>query len=180
MAELLPVIDTERLRLRALETTDADDMAANMTPAVTRWLSSWPSPLSREAALARIERSRAAIRTGGYAFYALTRRSDGRMIGGLGGGLRPDDRRRMEISYHLAEDCHGQGYMREAASAAMPVLWRLIPAEVMEAGAQLENQASFAVMAALGMTPADERLVYSSVRERYEPTQFFELRRPGS
>ena len=27
MTELLPVIDTERLRLRALETTDADDMA---------------------------------------------------------------------------------------------------------------------------------------------------------
>ncbi|WP_293405004.1 GNAT family N-acetyltransferase [Phenylobacterium sp.] len=65
MTELLPVIDTERLRLRALETTDADDMAANMTPAVTRWLSSWPSPLSREAALARIERSRAAIQAGG-------------------------------------------------------------------------------------------------------------------
>ena len=56
MTELLPVIDTERLRLRALETTDADDMAANMTPAVTRWLSSWPSPLSRDAALARIRR----------------------------------------------------------------------------------------------------------------------------
>lgn len=50
----------------------------------------------------------------------------------------------------------------------------------MEAGAQVENQASFAVMAALGMTPADERMVYSSVRERQEPTQFFELRRPVS
>jgi len=86
----------------------------------------------------------------------------------------------MEISYHLAEDCQGQGYMREAKAAAMPVLWRLIPAEVMEAGAQLENQASFSVMAALGMTPADERLVYSSVRDRHEPTRFFELRRPRS
>lgn len=177
MSELLPIIETERLRLRALEPSDADDMAANMTPAVARWLASWPSPMSRDAALARIERSRAAIASGGYAFYALTRRADGRMIGGFGGGLTPQDPRRMEISYHLAEDCHGQGLMREATSAAVPMLWRLLPAEVMEAGAQIGNEASFKVMKALGMTPVGERLVYSPVRDRQEPTLFYELRR---
>lgn len=179
MSELLPVIETERLRLRALEASDADDMAANMTPAVADWLASWPSPMSREAALARIERSRAAIRAGGYAYYALIRRADGRMIGGFGGGLVPEDHRRMEISYHLAEDCHGQGLMREASLAAVPMLWRLLPADVMEAGAQLGNEASFRVMQAMGMTPSEERLVYSSVRDRHEPTMFYELRRPG-
>ena len=36
MSELLPVIETERLRLRALESADADDMAAKMTPAGQR------------------------------------------------------------------------------------------------------------------------------------------------
>lgn len=179
MTELLPVIETERLRLRALEPADADDMAANMTPAVTRWLASWPCPMSREDALARIERSRAAIRAGGYAFYALVRRADGRMIGGFGGGLVREDPRRMEISYHLAEDCHGQGFMREATNAAIPALWRLLPAETMEAGAQLGNEASFKVMKALGMTPVGERLVYAPVRSRHEPTMFYELRRPG-
>jgi ribosomal-protein-alanine N-acetyltransferase len=179
MSELLPVIETERLRLRALDPRDADDMAANMTPAVAAWLASWPSPMSREAALARIEHSRAAIGTGGYAYYALIRRRDDRMIGGFGGGLVPEDRSRMEISYHLAEDCHGQGLMREATLAAVPMLWRLLPAQVMQAGAQVGNEASFKVMRALGMTPADERLVYSSVRDRHEPTMFYELRRPG-
>lgn len=178
MSELLPVIETERLTLRALELSDAGDMAANMTPAVTAWLASWPSPMSREEALARIQRSRAAIRAGGYAYYALIRRADGRMIGGFGGGLVPEDRGRMEISYHLAEDCHGQGLMREATSAAVPMLWRLLPAQVMEAGAQLGNEASFKVMRAMGMTPAGERLVYSSVRDRHEATLFYELRRP--
>ena len=107
MAELLPVIDTARLTLRALELGDADDMAANMTPGVTRWLASWPSPMSREEALARIDRSRRAIQAGGCAFYALTRRTDGRMIGGFGGALVAEAPGRMEISYHLAEDCQG-------------------------------------------------------------------------
>ncbi len=178
MTELLPIIETERLRLRALEPRDAEDMAANITPAVARWMASWPSPMSREAALARIERSRAAIGGGGDAYYALIRRVDGRMIGGFGGGLTAEDPRRMEISYHLAENCHGQGLMREAATAAVPMLWRLLPAEVMEAGAQIGNGASFKVMKTLGMTPAGERLVYSSTRDRHEPTLFYELRRP--
>lgn len=179
MIELLPVIDTERLTLRALELLDAGDMAANMTPAVTRWLASWPCPMSQEDAIARIERSRAAIRAGGYAFYALVRRSDGRMVGGFGGSLVREDPRRMEISYHLAEDCHGRGLMREATEVAIPMLWRLLPAETMEAGAQLGNEASFKVMRALGMRPVEERLVYSPIRDRHEPTMFYELRRPS-
>lgn len=179
MTDLLPVIETERLVLRALEPSDAADMAANMTPAVTRWLASWPSPMTEEMALARIERSRSAIRTGGYAFYALARKSDGRVIGGFGGGIVAGDPRKAELSYHLAEDCHRQGYMREATEAAMPILWRLFPVEMMEAGAQVANIASFAVMKALGMTPTDERLVYSPIRDRHEPTQFYEIRRPG-
>ena len=119
MAGLLPVIETERLTLRAFEPTDAADMAANMTQGVTRWLASWPTPMSLTEAEARIARSRAAIVAGGYAFYALARRSDGRVIGGFGGGVVAKDQQRAELSYHLAEDCRGQGYMREATDAAL-------------------------------------------------------------
>lgn len=149
-----------------------------MTPSVTRWLASWPSPMSREDAAARIERSRAAMRSGGHAFYALVRRSDSRVIGGVGAGLVREDPRRMEISYHLAVDCHRQGLMREATEVAIPMLWRLLPAEVMEAGAQFGNEASFKVMKTIGMTPHEERLVYSAARDRHEPTLFYELRGP--
>jgi [ribosomal protein S5]-alanine N-acetyltransferase len=179
MPDLLPVVETRRLILRAFQPGDAGDLAANMTPAVTRWLSSWPSPMSEAMALAPIERSQAATRRGGHAFYALARKSDDRVIGGFGGGIGAQGSTRAELSYHLAEDCHRQGYMREATDAAMPVLWRLLPVEAMEAGAQVDNAASFAVMRALGMTPIDQRLVYSPIRDRHEPTQFYELRRAG-
>lgn len=163
--------------MRPIATTDAPALARNLTPAVTRWLASWPDPMTLEIALARIERSRSAMRRGGHVFYALERREDRRVIGGFSGGLT-DDRARMEIAYHLAEDCHGAGYMREASQAALAAIWRLMPIQAIEAGAQVANQASFAVMEAMGMTAIDERMVYSPVRERDEAYRFYELRRP--
>ena len=53
-----------------------------------------------------------------------------------------------------------------------------MPIEAVEAGAQIANQASFAVMEAMGMTTIDERMVYSPVRDREEAYRFYELRRP--
>lgn len=176
--DLLPIVQTARLRLRAFEPGDAADLSRNMTPGVTRWLASWPDPVTQDYALARIERARAGMARGASLFYALERTEDGRVIGGLGGGLVPQDPSRLEVSYHLAEDCHGAGYMGEAVRAALPVIWRLMPVRVIEAGAQLANAASFGVMKALGMSSAREQLVYSSARDRQEPTQFYELHRP--
>lgn len=115
-----PAVETERLTLRCFEPSDAPALARNMTPAVTRWLISWPDPMTPQIALQRIERSCAGMARGKQVFYAIVRRADGRVIGGVGCGLSPDDPRRMELGYHLAEDCQGSGFMREAACAAAP------------------------------------------------------------
>lgn len=178
MTDLLTRIRTDRLTLRAFELQDAAALAHNMTPAVTRWLASWPDPVTIAYATARIERARAGMARGVSLFYALQRDADGRVIGGIGGGMLPDDPSRLEISYHLAEDCHGAGYMGEAVRAALPAIWRSMPVQVIEAGAQIGNAASFGVMKALGMTPTHERLVYSPARDHHEPTRFYEIRRP--
>lgn len=177
--ELLPIVQTARLRLRAFEPGDAADLCRNMTPGVTRWLASWPDPVTQDYALARIARARAGMARGVSLFYALERIEDARVIGGLGGGLVAEDPARLEVSYHLAEDCHGAGYMGEAVRAALPVIWRLMPVQAIEAGAQVANAASFAVMRAMGMAPAGERMVHSSARGREELTGFYEIRRPA-
>ncbi|MDP1599404.1 GNAT family N-acetyltransferase [Phenylobacterium sp.] len=173
-----PNIETERLTLRCFEPSDATALARNMTPAVTRWLISWPDPMTPQIALQRIERSRAGMARGDRVFYALVRRDDERVIGGLGCGLSPDDPQRMELGYHLAEDCHGFGYMREAACAAAPAFWRFFPAQVMEASAQLSNEASFKTMRALGLTPVGDRIVHAPARGVDETHRVYELRRP--
>lgn len=175
-----PNIETDRLTLRCFEPSDAAALARNMTPAVTRWLISWPDPMTPEIALQRIERSRAGMARGDRVFYAVVRRTDGRVIGGLACGLNPDAPERMELGYHLAQDCHGLGYMREAACAAAPVFWRRFPAQVMEATAQTGNEPSFKIMRALGLTPVGERIIHAPSRGVDETHTVYELRRPAS
>jgi len=50
---------------------------------------------------------------------------------------------------------------------------------VVEAGAQLGNIASFAVMRACSMTLAHESLVYVQARGQDELCAFYEIRHPG-
>lgn len=178
-AELLPVLVTPRLRLRCWRPSDAAALSANMTPAVSRWLSSWPDPTSPELALQRILEARAGVGEGWHVSYAIERLADGVVIGGFGGGA-PGQPRRVEIGYHLAEAAHGQGYMKEAAQAGFSALWSLLPAaEVIEAQAHPDNTASRAILSKLGMRFVGERPVFASAREAWEPGCWYEIARPS-
>ncbi|WP_425995759.1 GNAT family N-acetyltransferase [Caulobacter sp. DWR1-3-2b1] len=166
-AEPLPVLTTPRLKLRCFRISDAPVLAANLTPAVTRWLATWPDPVSVALAAERIATARQGALAGWHVGYAIERLSDGVLIGGFGGGTAdaPDP---VDVGYHLAEHAHGQGYMVEAGRAAIAAMWDLLPMRVIEAVAQRENAASFAIMRRLGMTPTGQRLVHSPARDRWE------------
>lgn len=175
--QLLPVILTRRLRLRCFEAGDAQRLAANLTPAVTRWLGTWPDPVTVDVAAQRIEIARDGVRAGRHVGYGVERLSDGLLIGGFGGDIDVTGET-FEIGYHLAEQAHGQGYMTEAGRAALAVLWELLPITRVEAVAQRENAASFAVMKRLGMSPAGQRLVHSLARDRWEWCGVYGVDRP--
>ncbi len=174
-----PVIVTPRLVLRPVDIEDAAAIVEVMSPGVTRWLASWPDSMTQTVARERIAESRAATARGDHIWWGVIHRADQRLIGKFSGGLTEADRRRLDISYHIAEAYQGAGYMREAAQAAIAALWRLFDIDAIEAGAQVENAGSFRVMRALGMTPVGERDVYSSARERIERCRFYELLRPA-
>lgn len=179
MPDLLKSLVTARLMIRAPEPTDAAALARRMTPAVARWLRSWPSPLSAPEAAGRIDQMRTAIAAGQSAQFMLFRRSNGELAGAIGAACAPDAPDRMELSYWLAEDCQGEGLMREAVAVVIPALWEALPAQGMDAGAHPGNAASFGVMRLLEMKPSGERQVYSPVREQDERVLFFSLRRPA-
>lgn len=175
--DLLPVLVTPRLRLRCFRPDDAPALAANLTPAVTCWLMSWPDPTTIEIAAVRIDEARQGVRAGWHVSYAVERLSDGVLIGGFGGGA-PDGR--AEIGYHLAEHAHGQGYMAEAAAAGLAVIWRRLPAKKVEAQVHPDNASSRAILTRLGMTLVDERPAFAPARNQWEPGCFYEMARPGS
>jgi ribosomal-protein-alanine N-acetyltransferase len=177
--ELLPVLVTPRFRLRCWRPSDAQALSANMTPAVTRWLISWPDPTPPELALQRILEARDGVREGWHVSYAIERLTDGLLIGGFGGGAK-DNRRRVEIGFHLAEKAHGQGYMTEASRVGLAALWLRAPAaQVIEAQAHPENVASRAILTKLGMTFVGERPVFASARGAWEPGCWYEVARPS-
>jgi RimJ/RimL family protein N-acetyltransferase len=162
-----------------VEIEDAAAIVEVMSPAVTKWLASWPNPMTETFARERIAGSIAATARGGHIWWAVIHQSDQRLIGGFGCGLTEADPRRMEISYYLAEAYQGAGYMHEAAQAAIAAIWRLFDVDAVEAGAQVANEASFGLMRALGMKPIGERDVYGSARGRTELCRFYELLRPA-
>lgn len=174
-AELLPVLVTPRLRLRCFRPEDAPALSANLTPPVIRWLTSWPDPVTVEVAARRIAEAREGARQGWHVGYAIERLSDGRLIGGFGGGA-PDGG--VEIGYHLAEHAQGQGYMLEAARAGLAAMWDLLPTPTIVAQAHPDNGGSRAILTRLGMRMTGEGPAYAPARGIWEPGCFYEIARP--
>jgi ribosomal-protein-alanine N-acetyltransferase len=67
--------------------------------------------------------------------------------------------------------------MHEAAPATVAAAFARLGLDVIEAGAQPGNAASFAVMRACGMQPIGERDVFAAARGRHERCMFYEVRR---
>jgi ribosomal-protein-alanine N-acetyltransferase len=66
--------------------------------------------------------------------------------------------------------------MREAAPATVAAAFERLELDVIEAGAQPGNAASFAVMRVCGMQPVGERDVFAAARGRHERCMFHEVR----
>ena len=105
-------------------------------------------------------------------------RSEGAVIGWVHALRSREDARRGTMGYWVGEAYQGRGIMREAAAALAPAVFGFLGVDVVEAGAQPENAGSFAVMRALGMRPAGERLDFAPARGREELCLYYELPRP--
>jgi ribosomal-protein-alanine N-acetyltransferase len=90
------------------------------------------------------------------------------------------DRTSASLGFWLGEQHHGQGYMREIAPIVVAAGFETLGVDVIEAGAQIGNAGSFAVMKACGMTAVGERMVHAAARHKDEPCCFYEIRRPPS
>lgn len=169
---------TMRLKLRCVRPEDAARTSAMMTPAISRWVASWPVPFTPEMAAERIAAARRAAEGDRALPFAIERRSDGALLGWLGVHRDATDGRRGVLGYWLGEEHHGHGFMREAVPAAVAAAFEGLGLEVIEAGAQPGNTASFAILRGCGMVPAGQRMVFASARGRDEVCLFYEAARP--
>lgn len=167
------VAESARLVLRPVRPADAPETAASMTPEVAAHLLSWPAPMTMGQARARVDHSIAALAAGTGADLAIRRHSDGRLIGWIGARLVEAPRRVGAIGYWLGRDFHHQGYMREAAHAALPWFVDRLDLAALEAGVQEGNFASQAVLEGLGFQIKTRRRLFSPTRGAAENAIIF-------
>jgi ribosomal-protein-alanine N-acetyltransferase len=170
-------VDTARLHLRAVDEGDASRFCELMTPAVVRWLASWPSPVTEAFALERIRRAHEAMRKGHAVCLGIERREDRAFMGSVMIFRSDTDPGLGGLGYWLGEPYQRQGFMTEASAAAVSLAFDRLNLSRIEAGAQPENQGSFAIMRALGMQPAGSRLMWASGRGREERCEYFQVTR---
>lgn len=179
-ADPFPTIDTPRLRLRCARAADAPRVAELMTPAISRWLASWPTPYTPAMAGGRIAAWGALAREGHGMPCVVEGRSEGAVVGWVHVLRLRDAPGRATMGYWTGEAYQGRGYVREAAAALAAAAWGFLGVEAIEAGAQPENAGSFAVMRALGMRSVGGRMVFAQARGREELCLFHEMTRgPG-
>ncbi len=171
------LLETPRLTLRCVRVEDAEAISALMVPEISRWLASWSLPFTVEKARARILRERDAAESGKMMPLAIVERATGSVIGCVTIFRYPDEPKKGGAGYWLGMDAQGKGYVREIGPVVLATGFDMLDVDVIEAGAQLENAASFGVMQSWGMSQADERWEYTPARERDELCRYFQITR---
>ena len=119
----VPVIETERLRLRGHGPEDFPDSAALWAdPLVTRFIGG--KPLSEEEVWARVLRYVGHWAWMGFGYWVVEEKSTGRFAGEVGFAdwkrdIQPSLQGLPELGWVLASSIHGMGYATEAVRAAI-------------------------------------------------------------
>lgn len=163
---LVPVIETERLRLRAHR---ADDHAACTAiwsdPEVTRFIGG--RPFTAEEVWKRLLQYNGLWCLLGYGYWAVEEKATGRYIGDIGFAdfrrdMQPSLDGMLEFGWVLAPHAHGKGYASEAVAAA--TAWGEQHFGTLRAVCIIapENQASIRVAQKAGFTLWQETTYHDS------------------
>lgn len=153
----VPVIETERLRLRGFTAEDRPAYAAmRADPDVVRYLVGGEALIAfaEEIADIRIAAFREAW-TSGFGVWAVEERHTGRFLG-QSGLARMERSSEVEVLYAYARHAWGNGYAREAARAALSYAFGTVGLARVVAFVVPENTASVRVLEAVGLTARGE------------------------
>jgi ribosomal-protein-alanine N-acetyltransferase len=145
-----PSLHTARLRLRAFEDTDADDLFALQSNSYV--LRYWDAPpwRERERADKFIAACRQMTQEGTGARLAVDRLSDESFIGWVSLNRWNPDFRSVALGYCFNEAAWGHGYATEAARAVLRWAFDTLDLNRVQAEADTRNVASARVLEKLG------------------------------
>jgi RimJ/RimL family protein N-acetyltransferase len=148
----VPVIQTERLVLRAFEPEDFEPYAAMVAdPEVTRYLADG-RPLSRVDAWRQMAMFAGHWALRGFGVWAVAERETGAFVGRIG-CFEPEGWPAFEVAYTLARPAWGHGYAREGAAAALDYARRTLGRSDIISIIRPGNRKSILVATSLGAAP---------------------------
>jgi ribosomal-protein-alanine N-acetyltransferase len=168
---------SRRLVLRPVELEDAVETANLMTKKLSDQLTRWPGPMSVADARERIATAHRDRARGQALDLAILLRDRGRLAGWIGMG-RPAGAEQASIGYWLGEPFQGEGLMREAVAAALPLFARFFGSVSVRTAVRPDNIASIAILAGIGLVPTAEGELFSPVRGSHDHVIWYEGRLP--
>ena len=123
VSELVPLLETPRLRLRGHRADDYAALAAIWAdPVVVRYIGGQPS--TPQEAWMRLLRYPGLWSLLGYGYWAVEEKASGRCIGDIGYAdfkrdITPSLDGMPELGWVLAADAHGKGYASEALAVVL-------------------------------------------------------------
>lgn len=152
----VPVIETERLRLRGRTLDDFPfirDMWAD--PVTTKFIGG--SPLTEEASWTKFLRMLGHWPALGFGYWIVEERESGRVVGETGFAdfkreIEPSLNGQLEMGWAFAPSFHGRGYAREATRAAVAWGDARFPDKKMSCIISSGNAPSIRVAEKLGFT----------------------------
>ncbi|MCR2834440.1 GNAT family N-acetyltransferase [Parerythrobacter lacustris] len=164
-------LETARLVLRDWSEEDWPEFfRVTNTSAVMRWLGGVLDEDGEAKQRARVEACQAANR---FCFWAVERRDDGAILGfcGLKRSNQPGGPMGlMEVGWRFREDCWGQGFAKEAATAALDAAFELFGADEVVAFTVRRNISSWGLMKRLGMRRREDLDFASADFDAEDPT----------
>lgn len=147
-----PTLETERLILRPFTPEDADDVQRLAgDEAIASTTLNIPHPYEDGVAEEWISTHQEEFDAGKSVSFAITRRDDGTLIGGIGMGIT-EQHDRAEMGYWIGKPYWNNGYATEAARAVLAYAFEQSGLHRVFATYFTRNPASGRVMEKLGMT----------------------------
>ena len=144
-------METERLVLRRFAASDLSAFQAYRQDAELARYQGWQPGPDPEALRFLREQANAALGArGAWLQVALTRRSDGKLVGDLGLCMRDEALGAVELGFTLARWAQKRGLASEAVAGVLGVLFGLQLARTAIAVTDARNQASIALLERVG------------------------------
>lgn len=150
MGEIV-ILETARLQLRKFTLDDVAALEAVLgDPVAMQW---YPAPLNREGVRSWIEGNLRRYQNDGHGLWAMVLKSSGEVIGDCGCVMQEvENRREVEVGYHVRRDLWGNGYATEAARACMDYAFQEIGTRRVISMIRPENHNSLRVAEKNGLT----------------------------